>query len=224
MDDTNDLPGSGDTSLGNPTTSPAGPSEGAAQETIPADSLPPIKDSEVRILFCFANYITNRVQNKTPEEIATILRQWYEVEDRYDQTKPEGDEQCFSKCARLFEEYSRHQIQHAMRVALLPSTIDYSQLSTVQLDILTQATSYDQKAGKANWALYEAQRRAIECCNAFEEMVTFCLEHFILCEAQEQELRDEIISLALSRRYLREGGPRIVMTREHIMNLVKGRR
>jgi hypothetical protein len=224
MDDVSDSSSSGDTTSADPTTSPACHREDAAQDTMSADSLPPIKDSEVRIPFCFANYITNRVQNKTSGEIAAILQQWYEVEDRYDQTKPEGDKQYFSKCARLFGEYSRHQIQHAVRVASLPSTIDYSQLSTAQLDILTQAMSYDQKAGMANWALYKAQKKAIECCNAFEEMATFCLEHFILCEAQEQDLREKIISPASSRRYLREMGPRVVTTREHIINLVKARR
>lgn len=75
MNDTSDPPSSGDTTSGDATTSSAGLSEGAAQETTSADSLPPIKDSEVRIIFYFANYITNRVQNKASEEIAAILQQ-----------------------------------------------------------------------------------------------------------------------------------------------------
>jgi hypothetical protein len=224
MDDISDPTSSGETTSGDPTTSPASPSEGAAKETMPSNSAPRIKDSEVRILFYFANYITNQVQNKTSEEIAAILRQWHEVKERYNQTKFEDDDQYTPECARVFGEYGRHQTQHAVRVALLPYTIDSSQTSTAQLDILNQAIFYDQKAGMATWTLYEAQKKAAKCRNAFEELCTFCLEHFILDEVEEQELREEIISLASSRRSLREMGPRIVTLREYIMNLVKGRR
>jgi hypothetical protein len=224
MDDISDLPGSSDTTSGDPTPFTPGPSEGVAQETMSAASTPLVKDSEVRFLFCIANYITNQAQNKTSEEIAAILRQWHEVKERYDQTKSEDDVQYTPECTRVFGEYGRHQTQHAVRVALLPYTIDSSQTSTARLDILNQAIFYDQKANMATWTLYEAQKKAVKCRNAFEELCTFCLEHFILDEVEEQELREEIISLASSRRSLREMGPRIVTLREYIMNLVKGRR
>lgn len=146
------------------------------------------------------------------------------MKERHDQTKPEDDDQHTPECARLSIEYGRHQIQHAVRVALLPSTIDSSQISTAQLDILSQAISHDQKAGMANWTLYEAQKKAVEYFNAFEELSTFCLEYFILDEAQEQNLREDIILLASSRRYLRQMGSRVLTTQEYIMKTVGRRR
>jgi hypothetical protein len=202
MNNTSDPPGSSDTTSGNSTTSLAGSSEGAAQETMPSDSAPRIKDSEVRIRSCFVYYVTDRVQNKTSEEIADILQQWHEMEEQHDQTVARV-ERYRRECDCLHRIIQGCQLDYAMTISLLPPTLESDRLTPHESYVLRMAMDRDKEAGKATWTLYETQKKMVETCDALEKLMTFHSEHFVLSEADEQDMRKEAISIAATRHHLR---------------------
>jgi hypothetical protein len=95
--------------------------------------------------------------------------------------------------------------------------MDLAQMSTSQLDTLKQALLEDQQAGKATWELYETQKKLVDVCNTFERLLAFLVDHFVLAEAGEQTIQEGMVSLAATRRYIRELGPKVAKERKQIL-------
>jgi hypothetical protein len=156
------------------------------------------------------------MQNKTPNEIAAISEEWREVEEEHHQTKGQM-QQLIARCKSLFREIIRSYYFHATCAARLPKTLDSTQLSTDQLRVLDFMSVKDQKAGRATWTLYETQKKMVDACNAFERFNTFRIDRFVLDEADMQGTQEGMVSLAATRRSIRELGPRLVNARKQLM-------
>jgi hypothetical protein len=156
------------------------------------------------------------MQNKTPNEAAAILKKWHEIKKQYNQITADI-QRLKTECERLRWKIHERQFWYSMCLMSTPPTSDLAHITTGQLNSLEQAFIEDQKAGEATWALYETQKKMIESCNAFEEVLTFRVEHFILDHADEQEIEEEMVSLSATRRYIRELGPRVVNGRKRVM-------
>lgn len=101
-------------------------------------------------------------------------------------------------------------VQQLPQVA--PSINHGHELST-QLQELETAMWHDTQAGQAAWTLYETQKKLIASCNAFEKLITFRMEHFVLTKGDQYELQLGILSLDTARRFLRGLGPGVVQRR-----------
>lgn len=88
--------------------------------------------------------------------------------------------------------------------------IDDSFPSNTNLWPLNRLMSEDQKAGEAIWALYKTQKKLITSCNAFEELITFRMKHFVLTKRDQEEMQLGMLSLTMARRFLRGLGPAVV--------------
>jgi hypothetical protein len=95
--------------------------------------------------------------------------------------------------------------------------MDLAQMSTHQLDTLNQALVEDQQAGKATWALYEAQKKMVDACNTCERFIAFRTEYFVLDEAEKRDIQRRKQVLTANRRYIRQLGPQVVKERERVM-------
>jgi hypothetical protein len=116
------------------------------------------------------------MQNKTPGEVAAILKEWHEVNERCKQKAGETEE-LMLECDRLLEKIRCHLFEYAVRAMSFSPTIDSNNLSMVELILRNGAMEHDRKAGAATWALYETQKKLQDFCNAFEELQTFHAEY-----------------------------------------------
>jgi len=148
------------------------------------------------------------MQSKTPDEIEAILKQWYGLEEQYNQTTYEKS-RFFTECYRLRRKICHHQAWCNGYLRWLPSIIERDDLPT-QLQELDAAMSHDQKAGEATWTLYETQKKLIRSCNAFEELITFRMEYFVLTKGDHDEIQLGMLTLASARHFLRALGPGVV--------------
>jgi hypothetical protein len=160
------------------------------------------------------------MQNKTPGEVAAILKEWHEVNERCKQKAGETEE-LMLECDRLLEKIRCHLFEYAVRAMSFSPTIDSNNLSMVELILRNGAMEHDRKAGAATWALYETQKKLQDFCNAFEELQTFHAEYVVPDTAGEIPIQATTIALATIRQYLRGLGPGVIKTREHILSLME---
>ena len=139
------------------------------------------------------------------------MKQWYELEEKCNQTTHEKY-RFITECHRLRIKIRQHQNPYIGYLKWLPSIIDSDDLPT-QLQELDRAMLHDQKAAEATWALYETQKKLIASCNAFEELITFRMEHFVLTAGDQEEIQLGMLSLTVARRFLRGLGPGVVKRR-----------
>jgi hypothetical protein len=144
------------------------------------------------------------------------LKEWHDIEEQYKQATADK-QHLILDCERLRKEIHEHQFWYALYLTPIHPNMDLAQMSTPQLDTLKQALLEDQQAGKATWELYETQKKLVNVCNAFERLLAFLVGHFVLAEAGEQTIQEGMVSLAATRRYIRELGPKVAKERKQIL-------
>jgi hypothetical protein len=141
------------------------------------------------------------------------LKEWHDIEERYKQATADK-QHLIPDCERLRREVREHHFWYDLYLTPIHSNMDLAQMSTHQLEILKQALVEDQQAGKATWALYETQKKLVDVCNVFEGLLGFLADHFVLAEGDEQNIQEGVVSLAATRRYIRELGPQMTKLRK----------
>ncbi|KAG9568750.1 hypothetical protein KCU71_g554, partial [Aureobasidium melanogenum] len=168
-------------------------SEAAAQE-----------NGQLRLAQSLKNY-----QTKSSEEIAAILQQWQEIKRQYMQTATEAT-RLIRECQHICESIFVHQALCAVRINRLPPTNDLGQVSAEQLQSLHRALEHDDMARETTWKVYEMHKRIHAACDAFEELVAFREEHFVLAQPEQQTLEVGKTSIATVRHFARVLGPKLL--------------
>jgi hypothetical protein len=162
---------------------------------------------------------TDKMQQKTPDEVAAILKQWRKLKDRYHEKAAE-QEDLNAECDRLCKTIRSHQRKYAARLKKFAPSIDLDRLSIGELNLRSQAMEYDKKAGEATWALYKTQKKLRDIYQALEELQTFHIEHLVMDKAGEATVQKAHSTIAAYSDYLRDLGPYVVEEREVIMSRI----
>ncbi|KAH0035113.1 hypothetical protein KCU78_g2107, partial [Aureobasidium melanogenum] len=198
----NDLPQTEDSTMNGSGSSSVICSEVAAQE-----------NGQLRLAQSLKNY-----QSKSSEEVAAILQQWKEVKEEYRQNKVDF-KQFVPELTLVRKTISFHQACYVVRTKNLPSTIDLGQLSAEQLQSFHEALDHDNKAGEATWKLYDMHKKMTASENAFEKLIAFREEHFVLEEPEQQLFDERKTSIADGRLYIRETAHALMKIREKCLEL-----
>ncbi|KAG9666715.1 hypothetical protein KCU99_g9639, partial [Aureobasidium melanogenum] len=202
MDGANNLPQTEDFTTNGSGSSSVIRSEVAAQE-----------NGQSRPVQSLKNY-----QSKSSEEVAAILQQWKEVKEEYRQNKVDF-KQFVPELTLVRKTISFHQACYVVRTKNLPSTIDLGQLSAEQLQSFHEALDHDNKAAEATWTLYDMHKKMTASENAFEKLIAFREEHFVLEESEQQLFDERKTSIADGRLYIRETAHALMKIREKCLEL-----
>lgn len=218
MDGANNLPQTEDFTTNGSGSSSVIRSEVAAQENGQSRPVQSLKNYQVRTMFSLHLFLTNRVQSKSSEEVAAILQQWKEVKEEYRQNKVDF-KQFVPELTLVRKTISFHQACYVVRTKNLPSTIDLGQLSAEQLQSFHEALDHDNKAAEATWTLYDMHKKMTASENAFEKLIAFREEHFVLEESEQQLFDERKTSIADGRLYIRETAHALMKIREKCLEL-----
>lgn len=110
------------------------------------------------------------------------------------------------ECQRLFTTFLLNNAFYAAAMKRVPSSnnLGLDTLSTDQLQSLQRALDHDKNAREAISTLYEKHKKMHDTCDAFEELIGFREEHFVLEQHQHQDMDNGKTSIAETRQFIRE--------------------
>ncbi|KAG9604309.1 hypothetical protein KCU77_g1390, partial [Aureobasidium melanogenum] len=192
MDNANNLPQTEDSTMNGLGSPSVNRSEVVAQ-----------KDTQSRLAQSLKNY-----QDESPE-VATILQQWQEIENKYTQMINEKG-QLIPECKSLLTTIMLNNAFHIATIQRVPPSSDLDILSVEQLQSLQWALYHDQNARKAISILYEKHKKIHDTCNAFEELINFREEQFVLEPHQQQDMDNGKTSIAETRQFIRDSAALLI--------------